>query len=77
LVDLGAAFFVTAAFFAAGFFVAGLDELLDFAVEVAPDEREAFSVILLSHASISASSETGETVIAGAIMGDVDASTAT
>ena len=41
--------------------------LFDFAEVDEPDERAAFSVILFSHASISASSETGETVIAGDI----------
>jgi hypothetical protein len=61
LAVLGAAFFVTAAFLAGDFFAAGL-ELFEVV-------RAAFSVILLSHASISASSETGETVIAGSILG--------
>ena len=43
-----------------------LDVLLFFAL-LALEVRAAFSEILLSHASISASSETGETVIAGDI----------
>ena len=50
---------MTAAFFAGVFFAAGLLVLVD--------EREAFSVILLSHSSISASSDIGATVIAGRI----------
>ena len=69
---LAAGFFAVAfdvVFLAAGFFAAGLELLLV--------ERAAFSVILLSQASISASSETGETVIAGAIDGATDCSAET
>jgi hypothetical protein len=47
--DLAVAFLVTVAFFAGAFFAAGL-----LVLEV---ERAAFSEILLSHSSISASSD--------------------